>query len=217
MHAAAVHLAPILGAEKSKVPFYIAGGLLVAWALIISLGIGMRNADFPKTLGAQRAVIAITAVLVVVTVAAAVATSGGEKSTAHATAVVTAAGQAPSPPVTVPAPPAGTPRTPAPRSSSSPAPASTLLALAANPAGQLSYNTKNLAAHAGQVTIVMANMSPEEHNVTVAEGSKVLGATPTFVGGSKRLTLTLKPGKYTFYCSVPGHRQGGMEGTLTIS
>ena len=45
----------------------------------------------------------------------------------------------------------------------------------------------------------------------------MLGATPTFAGGTKRLTLNLKPGKYTFYCSVPGHRQAGMEGTLSVS
>jgi len=43
MHAAVLQLAPILGAEKSKVPFYIAGGVLVAWALIVSLGLGMRR------------------------------------------------------------------------------------------------------------------------------------------------------------------------------
>ena len=41
--------APVLAAEKSKVPFYIAGGLLVAWALTVSLGIGMRRPDFPST------------------------------------------------------------------------------------------------------------------------------------------------------------------------
>jgi plastocyanin len=63
----------------------------------------------------------------------------------------------------------------------------------------------------------MTNMSPLEHNVTVAQGSTVLGATPTFQGGSKTLTLNLKAGTYTFYCSVPGHRQAGMEGTLTVS
>jgi plastocyanin len=67
------------------------------------------------------------------------------------------------------------------------------------------------------VTIALANSSPVEHNVTIAEGTKVLGATPTFTGGSKAVTLKLKPGKYTFYCSVPGHRQAGMEGTLTVS
>ena len=53
--------------------------------------------------------------------------------------------------------------------------------------------------------------------MTIAEGSKVLGATPTFTGGTKAVTLKLKPGKYTFYCSVPGHRQAGMEGTLTVN
>jgi uncharacterized cupredoxin-like copper-binding protein len=44
----------------------------------------------------------------------------------------------------------------------------------------------------------------------------VVGATRTFRGGSKILTLNLKPGTYKFYCSVPGHRTAGMEGTLTV-
>ena len=65
----------------------------------------------------------------------------------------------------------------------------------------------------------MANMSPVGHNITIQQGTSgaVLGATPTFQGGSKSVTLNLKPGKYTFYCSVPGHRAGGMVGTLTVS
>ena len=65
--------------------------------------------------------------------------------------------------------------------------------LAANPTGQLSYNTKQLAAKAGSVSITMTNMSPLEHNVTVAQGSTVLGATPTFMGGSRTLVLTSSP------------------------
>jgi uncharacterized cupredoxin-like copper-binding protein len=53
--------------------------------------------------------------------------------------------------------------------------------------------------------------------VTVASsGGSIAGATPTFQGGSKTLTLHLKPGTYTFYCSVPGHRQAGMQGTLVV-
>src|SRR6202042_1358593 len=78
MHTIVLQLVPVLAAEKSKVPFYIAGGLLVAWALLISMGIGARKADFPSSLTQQRAVIAITAVLVVFAVSMAVATSGGE-------------------------------------------------------------------------------------------------------------------------------------------
>jgi plastocyanin len=55
------------------------------------------------------------------------------------------------------------------------------------------------------------------HNLTVASSSgAVLGATPTFQGESKTLSLTLKPGTYKFYCTVPGHRAAGMEGTLTV-
>ena len=64
----ALQLAPVLAAEKSKVPFYIAGGLLVAWALLLSMGIGMRRSDFPANAGQQRAVMAVTAVLVLAAV-----------------------------------------------------------------------------------------------------------------------------------------------------
>jgi plastocyanin len=104
--------------------------------------------------------------------------------------------------------------------SSTPAPAtgaSSNLSLEANPEGALKYNTTALSAKAGKVSIAFANMSPVGHNVTVASSSgAVVGATPTFSGSSKTLSLNLKPGTYKFYCSVPGHRQAGMEGTLTV-
>jgi plastocyanin len=104
--------------------------------------------------------------------------------------------------------------TPAP---SPPAISKSPLALAANPAGELSYSTTQLAVKAGKVTINFTNQSPVGHNVTVANASgKVLGATPTFTGGAKSLTLNLPPGTYTFYCSVPGHEMAGMKGTLTV-
>ncbi|HTA97255.1 MAG TPA: plastocyanin/azurin family copper-binding protein [Solirubrobacteraceae bacterium] len=91
------------------------------------------------------------------------------------------------------------------------------LSLEANAEGQLKYNTTSLSAKAGKVSIDFTNMAPEGHNVTVesAAGEKV-GATPTFQGGSKTLSLNLKPGTYKFFCSVPGHRMAGMEGTLTV-
>jgi plastocyanin len=91
------------------------------------------------------------------------------------------------------------------------------LSLEANPAGNLKFNTTSLSAKAGKVSINFANMASIGHNVTVASSSgTVVGATPTFEGGSKTLALNLKPGTYKFYCSVPGHRQAGMEGTLTV-
>ena len=227
MHTLALQLAPVLAAEKSKVPFYIAGGLLVVWALTLSLGLGMRKPDFPGSIAGQRAVVAVTAVLVLAAVSTAVLTSSvPAKSAVPPTHTEE---QAPIPVVSAPVPvssqsasstssePVATTGAPAPASSPASSKAGTALTLAADPSGALAYNTKQLSAKAGTVTITMTNMSPLEHNVTVAEGSKVLGATPTFKGGSMTLKLNLKPGKYTFYCSVPGHRQAGMEGTLNVS
>jgi uncharacterized cupredoxin-like copper-binding protein len=104
-------------------------------------------------------------------------------------------------------------------STSTPAPASggAALSLASNSEGQLKFDTASLTGKAGKVALTFTNTASLEHNLTVASSSgAVLGATPTFSGGSKTLSLTLKPGTYKFYCSVPGHRQAGMEGTLTV-
>jgi uncharacterized cupredoxin-like copper-binding protein len=192
MFAAIAHFGPVLAAEKSKVPYYIAGGLLVAWALFASLVLGRRNPSFPGSLAGQRAVMAISAVLVLATVSMAVATSGG--SSAKATiAPITQTG----------------------REAASGSGTSSLTD-EADPEGQLRFTTKNLSAKAGKITIDFKNTSPLMHNMTIARGTTVLAATPTFEGGSKMLTLNLKPGTYVFYCSVPGHRQAGMEGKLTV-
>ena len=95
--------------------------------------------------------------------------------------------------------------------------ASNGLSLEANKEGELKYDKKSLSANAGKVSIAFTNMSPLEHNMTIESSSgKVIGATPTFKGGSKTLSLDLKPGTYKFFCSVPGHRMAGMEGTLTV-
>jgi plastocyanin len=200
-----------VAAEKSKVPFYIAGGTLALWAVIVSMALGMRKPSFPGGLTGQRTVIAITAVLVLATISMAVLTSSPppKKTVTQASST--------SPAGAVGVAPAATTGTPAPPSSPARTGPAGVVALQANPSGLLSYNTKQVSAKAGSVTINFTNTSPLEHNVTIAEGSKVLGATPTFTGGSRTLTLTLKPGTYTFYCTVPGHRQSGMEGTLSVT
>jgi plastocyanin len=100
---------------------------------------------------------------------------------------------------------------------SPPAASSEKLSLEANAEGQLKYDKTSLSAKAGKVSIDFTNMAPVGHNVTVetSTGEKV-GGTPTFQSGSKTLSLNLKPGTYKFFCSVPGHRMAGMEGTLTV-
>jgi plastocyanin len=92
------------------------------------------------------------------------------------------------------------------------------LALAANPSGQLAYTTNQAKASAGKVTITMTNMSGTAHNVAIQTGTSgpVIGATPVQSSGTSSISVSLKPGTYTFFCQVPGHRQAGMYGTLTV-
>jgi plastocyanin len=137
--------------------------------------------------------------------------SSSNTTSSSATTATTPAAPAP----TTPAAPAPTTSTSAPTSAPTSGPQS--LSLSANSEGQLAFNTKALSAKAGTISIAFANSSSLPHNVTIeaASGEKV-GATETFAGGSKTLTVSLKAGTYKFYCSVPGHRQAGMEGTLTV-
>jgi plastocyanin len=88
----------------------------------------------------------------------------------------------------------------------------------ADPSGALKFTQSSLTAKAGKDTLKFTNSAPEMHDMTIATSSgTVVGKTPVFQGGTKTVSVTLKPGKYVFYCSVPGHRQGGMQGTLTVS
>jgi outer membrane protein assembly factor BamB/plastocyanin len=81
----------------------------------------------------------------------------------------------------------------------------------------LAFNTNNATANAGTVSVDFANNSALQHDVVLTDPqNKILGQTPVFQGGSKSFSTTLAPGTYTYYCSVPGHRQAGMQGTLTV-
>jgi uncharacterized cupredoxin-like copper-binding protein len=93
--------------------------------------------------------------------------------------------------------------------------ASSTVKLTADPGGALKFNTTKLSAKAGKVTVVMDNPSSTPHAVEV-EGNGVEQETKTLTGGTAKMTVDLKPGKYEFYCPVDGHRQAGMEGTLTV-
>jgi plastocyanin len=145
----------------------------------------------------------------------AVALAGcGSSSSSPSTTPSTNAGVA-TPPVTKTS-------TPATATTPPPAPAAkagtSKVTLQADPSGGLMFNQKSLTASAGTVTIDFENTSSTPHNVTVASSAgAVLGSTPTFTGGSRTLTLKLAKGTYTYYCSVPGHEQAGMKGTLKVN
>jgi plastocyanin len=91
------------------------------------------------------------------------------------------------------------------------------ISISADPNGALKFNTTKLSAKAGSDTFDFTNDAPLAHDFTIetASGQKV-AATPIFSGGTKSVTATLKPGTYTFLCTVPGHAAAGMKGTLTV-
>jgi plastocyanin len=88
----------------------------------------------------------------------------------------------------------------------------------ATPSGtELAFTTKAATAPAGQVSVEFENPQALQHDVTIEDSSgKVVTETELVSEGSATTTANLKPGTYTFFCSVPGHRQAGMEGTLTV-
>ena len=91
--------------------------------------------------------------------------------------------------------------------------------LTANADNQLSYDQKTLTAKAGTVSIDFDNPASIQHDVAVEDsGGKVLGTSDLVSQGKVNLTIgDLKAGKYTFFCTVPGHRDAGMEGTLNVN
>jgi mono/diheme cytochrome c family protein len=90
-----------------------------------------------------------------------------------------------------------------------------VLQIDADPGGQLAFVTKTAAATAGPVTLKMTNQSGTPHDLSIT-GNGVSAKTPVTPKGTVQAKTTLKPGKYTFFCPVPGHRQAGMVGTLTV-
>jgi plastocyanin len=85
------------------------------------------------------------------------------------------------------------------------------------PASGLRYDQKIVRAHPGRIKIVFSNRSAIKHNVNVEKGELELGKTKTITRATTTMFVTLKAGKYNFYCSVPGHEDAGMHGTLVVA
>ena len=187
MHPTGVATAAwVFASAPSKTPFYVAGGLLAAWAVLLG-AFGVTHPDFPGSAVASRLVMLTSAALVAATLVTAVTTAGEEGTTERAAA----------------------------QSTGSAAPTGALN-LSADPTGKLSFDRKQATVRAGRLPIRLVNNSSLPHNVTIAKGAKVLAQTKTVSGGSATTTVDLAPGEYVFYCSVDAHRAGGMQGTLTV-
>jgi plastocyanin len=87
----------------------------------------------------------------------------------------------------------------------------------ADPSGQLAFTSDSATAKAGKVTVNFTNTSPVPHDVRIeSSGGEEVGGTEVISESSESATVELEPGEYTYFCSIPGHRQAGMEGTLTV-
>jgi uncharacterized cupredoxin-like copper-binding protein len=89
------------------------------------------------------------------------------------------------------------------------------LKLSADPHGALRFNTSHLTAKAGRIKLVLTNPTGAgmPHGIAI-QGH---GSSPVVAAGkTTSVTATLKKGRYTFLCPVPGHAAAGMKGTLTV-
>ena len=191
MSAADLHqLAPVLAAEgeKSKMAFYVAGAVLAVWAVAVSV-VGLKRPDFPGTPMLTRAVMGVSGLLVLAALSTAVVTASRPPKEAKAEGKP------------------GGERVAEGRGA---------LALAAPADGDLKFDKTSLSAKPGSVKLAFDNPAEVEHNVTLELQGKKVAATQTITKSKASLTAMLKPGSYTFYCSVDGHRQAGMKGTLTV-
>lgn len=182
--------------------FYVFGIALVLSALTVSV-LGLRVERFPPSRMVLAGVIAYFATLVGATTTFAVLNARdeqhrrqAEEAEAATTATTTTTGT-----TTTGAAPAGK---------------ATAVKLSADPSA-IAYEEKQLSAKAGAVTIDFDNPSAVTHDVCLeGTGAADLGCSDQIAQSKASLSADLEPGTYTFYCSVDGHRQAGMEGALTV-
>ena len=88
-----------------------------------------------------------------------------------------------------------------------------VLQIDADDSGALAFTASTATAPPGKIEFVMDNPSPIDHNIALEGGPEgdVVGN-----GGTSRFETNLKPGKYVYLCTVPGHAEGGMTGDLTV-
>jgi plastocyanin len=82
-------------------------------------------------------------------------------------------------------------------------------------ARNFAFSPKNFKVKAGKKITITLHSKDSVHDFTIQGGDTVVE-----VGGGKTKTGSFKlakPGKYIFYCSIPGHRAAGMQGTITAN
>jgi plastocyanin len=197
--------------------FFVVGGLLVLAAVVVSF-FGIRRSDsFPANRGVLLGVIALFVAIVGTTMAFAIVKSVDEQNKRNdelAKEEPSNSGEA------QPATPGGQPQASSGGNQQAPQTtgATETLDVASPSDGSLVFQPNGLQAQPGNVQITYDNPSPVPHSIAVATANgNVIGQVQPFTASKQTLSLNdLKPGKYVFYCTVPGHREAGMQGDLTV-
>jgi plastocyanin len=190
--------------------FYVFGLTLVVSALGVAF-VGLRFEAFPPTRLVLAGVIAYFACLVGATTTFAVLNARDQQHAREAEQAAATTTEAANTTTTTSGTtsPAGAPQGNAKQGG-------TTVKLAAE-SDAIAFDTKQLSAKAGQVTIAFDNPSGLTHDVCLEDaGGNEVGCSDTISQSQTSLSEDLKPGDYTFYCSVDAHRATGMEGTLTV-
>ncbi|MFL5908510.1 MAG: plastocyanin/azurin family copper-binding protein [Solirubrobacterales bacterium] len=194
--------------------FFVIGIVLVAAAVLLAF-IGIRGTDrFPPNRAVMVALTALFAAGVVTTMAFAIVKSNDEQDERNAKLAEEEKGAEPA------ANPGGQPQASGGGNQQAPQPAGAAESVdVTSPAdGGLSYQPSGLEAKPGSLAITYTNPSPVPHSIAVATANgNVLGEVQPFTNGKQTVDVSnLAPGKYVFYCTVPGHREAGMQGNLTV-
>jgi plastocyanin len=91
-----------------------------------------------------------------------------------------------------------------------------VVSIPADPSGQLAYQFAAATAKAGKVQLDSKNASSTPHDISIEGNGVEQHGKVVQNGGTSTVSVSLKPGTYTFFCSVPGHRQAGMQGKLVV-
>jgi nitrite reductase (NO-forming) len=75
------------------------------------------------------------------------------------------------------------------------------------------FSPGDIEAPEGEVALALSNLDAFPHDFTIDELDVQV---PVDANETVEATFEASPGVYTFYCSIPGHREAGMEGTITV-
>ncbi|TMR21350.1 hypothetical protein ETD86_15750 [Nonomuraea turkmeniaca] len=90
--------------------------------------------------------------------------------------------------------------------------------LAAQPDGSHAFDHNRHTASGDKILLRFQNDSGIPHDMVLERDGRIVGRTPVITRGETRALVTgLTPGRYTFFCSIGGHRSDGMGGVLEMT